>query len=66
MHRFQVDTLIGKKKILVEITGESPKSPSLPGTFEDQGSGYPLKVPKVTLKWTGPDFTQGSTSFAQK
>ena len=26
---------------------------SLPGIFEDQGSGYPLKVSKVTLKWTG-------------
>ena len=22
--------------------------------FEDQGSGYPLRVSKVTLKWTGP------------
>ena len=27
---------------------------SLPRTFEDQGSGYPLRVAKVTLKWTGP------------
>ena len=26
---------------------------SLPSIFEDQGSGYPLKVSKVTL-WTGP------------
>ena len=26
---------------------------SLPGIFEDQGSGYPLRVYKVTLKWTG-------------
>ena len=22
--------------------------------FEDQGTGYPLKIDKVTLKWTGP------------
>ena len=27
---------------------------SLPRIFEDQGSGYPLRVSKVTLKWTGP------------
>ena len=27
---------------------------SLPGIFEDQGSGYPLRVSKVTLKWTDP------------
>ena len=27
---------------------------SLHRTFEDQGSGYPLRVPNVTLKWTGP------------
>ena len=27
---------------------------SLPGIFVDQGSGYPLRVSKVTLKWTDP------------
>ena len=27
---------------------------SLPRLFEDQGSGYPLRVYKITLKWTGP------------
>ena len=27
---------------------------SLPRIFEGQGSGYPLRVSKVTLKWTGP------------
>ena len=27
---------------------------SLHRTFEDQGSGYPLRVPNVTLKWTSP------------
>ena len=27
---------------------------SLPGIFENQGSGDPLRVSKVTLKWTGP------------
>ena len=27
---------------------------SLPGIFEDQGSGYLLRVSKVTLKWTDP------------
>ena len=34
---------------------------SLPRIFEDQGSGYPLRVSKVTLKWTGPVqiFTKG-------
>ena len=26
---------------------------SLPRIFEDQGSGYLLRVSKVTLKWTG-------------
>ena len=27
---------------------------SLPKIFEDQGSGYPLRVFKIALKWTGP------------
>ena len=27
---------------------------SLPRIFEDQGSGYSLRVYKITLKWTGP------------
>ena len=27
---------------------------SLYGIYENQGSGYPLKVSKVILKWTGP------------
>ena len=27
---------------------------SLPRTFGDQGPGYPLRVHKIALKWTGP------------
>ena len=42
------------KKIKKRLDLKSPLSLSLPGIFEDQGSGYPLRVCKVTLKWTGP------------
>ena len=28
---------------------------SLPRIFEEKGSGYPLRVYKITLKWTGHD-----------
>ena len=35
-------------------TKSRKSSLSLPGIFEDHDSGYPLRVSKVILKWTGP------------
>ena len=43
-----------KKALKLNSPCSFPSLPSLPKIFEDQGSGYPLRVSKVTLKWTGP------------
>ena len=40
--------------LVCNVYPEPWSSMSLPGIFEDQGSVYPLRVSKVTLKWTGP------------
>ena len=39
-----------QKKALILVSPLSVTSRN----FEDQGSGYPLRVSKVTLQWTGP------------